>query len=275
MFQKPFESAEPSSFSEGVYGNDYMKSGFAVDVPLPKNHPTRRVIHTYTVPNQKVIICDSWEGSVPSGETYTLCVHSIECKARCDLSGNGYKLYRYLSDNKKGFRLALSPVAVRENTGMGKAAYDNAVRELQKKGYLCPEKGKTLLYRFTIIPVPASSDDRATIHSTVADCPLPDDSTTGNMMTKGWSPDDRTTCSTTTGWLSYEDPMTGSAVTGGEINTNNKNIHPGYNTIDMISGNCRRKKIDFAREKTGIISRPRGTYIPSQQVMDEEEELPF
>lgn len=52
------------------------------------------------------------------------------------LKAGAFKLYIYLSDNKDGYRLALSQIAVERDFGIKKNQYYNAIKELKSAGYL-------------------------------------------------------------------------------------------------------------------------------------------
>ena len=162
----------------------------------------------YTVPNQKIIICDTWEGKTPDGAKYSMLIHEINSEAMIRLPGNAYKLYHYLYSNKKGFRLALSPVDVKNKTGMGKDAYDKAVQDLMNKGYLAPIEGKRATFQFSIKPQPVGgkSVDGKSVDGKpgYADTPLQENPLTGSGVSRSWS---------------QENPLTGSGVSRGEINT--------------------------------------------------------
>ena len=49
----------------------------------------------YTVPNQKTIICDSWEGNVPPGMKFSIHIRDIHEETMLRLSGKAFKQYHY------------------------------------------------------------------------------------------------------------------------------------------------------------------------------------
>ncbi len=107
-----------------------------------------------SVPNQKIVFCDRWEGDVEPGMLYTIMVQTIADQAAKLLSGNAFKMYYYFQRNKKGFRLELSPVDVRQKLGIGKAAYDNAINELIDKGFLRRNGDASNIYNFSVVGKP-------------------------------------------------------------------------------------------------------------------------
>lgn len=178
-----------------------------------------------SVPNQKIIVCDTWEGHIPDGVTFSKIIHNINEAAMTRLSGSGYKLYMYLYCNKKGFELELSPVTVKKKTGMGKSAYDGAVKELIDNGFLSLIHGNK--YRFTKEPatratvmksVDGNSVDGKSYHEKA---PSPDNHMTGSMIFGGPSPDNH---------------MTGGMVSGGEIHTDNTTIHTNNIGVSPFEG---------------------------------------
>lgn len=66
------------------------------------------------------------------------------------MSPSAFKLYLYLAGNRDGFDLALSFEAVKERLNIGKTSYHDAVRELEKNGYLQHTKGN--VYNFATTP---------------------------------------------------------------------------------------------------------------------------
>lgn len=107
-----------------------------------------------SVPNQKIVFCDRWEGDIEPGMLYTVMVQTIADQAAKLLSGNAFKMYYYFQRNKKGFRLELSPVDVRQKLGIGKAAYDNAINELIDKGFLRRNGDDSNIYNFSVVGKP-------------------------------------------------------------------------------------------------------------------------
>ena len=60
-------------------------------------------------------------------------------------------LYLYLASNSDGFRLALSPAAIRDAIGMPASTYRDQFVKLVDKGYLV-QKGSGNLYDFYEVP---------------------------------------------------------------------------------------------------------------------------
>lgn len=68
-----------------------------------------------------------------------------------DLGAHAVVLYLYLASNADGYRLALSPAAIREAIGMPASTYRDQFVKLVDKGYLV-QKGKGNLYDFYEVP---------------------------------------------------------------------------------------------------------------------------
>ena len=87
-----------------------------------------------TVPNQKVIrvtkeICDKQH-------TYAaINIAAMEEAAR-NLDAGAFKLWIYFAKNQENYQFALSSKAVEEVFGMKIKQYNNAIKELQDKGYV-------------------------------------------------------------------------------------------------------------------------------------------
>ncbi len=89
--------------------------------------------------NQKLItvtksVCDK-------NHTYTLFNLKDFNIARRVLSSNAFCLWTYIAQNQSGYSFALSKEAFDKYTGLKKTAYDGAVNELIKYGYLRLEEG--------------------------------------------------------------------------------------------------------------------------------------
>lgn len=68
--------------------------------------------------------------------------------AAADLSGNAFKLYIYLADNKDNYKLELSSKHFITWSNTSDSTYDRAFKELKDKGYLiqAPEKKNVYLF---------------------------------------------------------------------------------------------------------------------------------
>lgn len=66
------------------------------------------------------------------------------------LSSSAFILYLYLASNNDGFRIALSEKAVETATGLSKASYHRAFKELWSTGFLTLEGGN--VYSFSTTP---------------------------------------------------------------------------------------------------------------------------
>ena len=229
-----------------------------------------------TVPNQKIVICDRWEGAIPNGETYTVVIHSIDKRAMFDLLGNAYVLYHYLCQNKKGFELALSPAAVKADTNMGKSAYDSAVKQLIEKGYLTNVRGNR--YQFSIEPTQRrNAGNPVDGKPDYGEPPSPGNHMTGSRVFGGPSP---------------ENHMTGSRVFGGETNINNKidNKNSNIGVYPSKGNNIARGKTNTVDDETvrdvafALLIQSRWRYSPvaynrkledAQRILCEIDSLPI
>lgn len=94
-----------------------------------------------TVPNQKVVKVEKEKVEKGTKRPYTTnYVEPIKAAAR-DLQAGAFKLYMYFAINAPHYEFALSSKAVEEEFGMKIKQYNNAVKELEEKGYLHKTKG--------------------------------------------------------------------------------------------------------------------------------------
>ena len=70
-------------------------------------------------------------------------------------------LYMYLAANADGFNLALSPVAVRQATGMPRSTYQDQFTKLMDKGYIVQESGN--VFKFFEKPQPSYANIQPSI----------------------------------------------------------------------------------------------------------------
>ena len=96
-------------------------------------------------PNQRIIYIQRVSADVR--KDYFKIGHTQLNKAAMDLSGNTFKLYIYLADNKDNYRLELSSKDFIQWSGTSDSTYDRAFKELKEKGYLikAPEKKNVYL----------------------------------------------------------------------------------------------------------------------------------
>ena len=97
-------------------------------------------------PNQRIIYILRVSADVR--KDYFKIGHTQLNKAAMDLSGNTFKLYIYLADNKDNYRLELSSKDFIQWSGTSDSTYDRAFKELKEKGYLikAPEKKNVYLF---------------------------------------------------------------------------------------------------------------------------------
>lgn len=74
-------------------------------------------------------------------------------KAMADLNSSAFILWLYIAENQEGYNFALSNVAFKNATGIGKTAYDNAIKELIDKRYLVVVEGKKTSFNFYETPL--------------------------------------------------------------------------------------------------------------------------
>ena len=95
-------------------------------------------------PNQEVLIVTEdpvMDGSHPYRK---LSLRAIE--NALSLSPNTFKLYMYIAKNAVGYKLALSPTAIKNMTGMSSDTYRKSKQELIDSKYLIPVSKR--LYMF-------------------------------------------------------------------------------------------------------------------------------
>lgn len=101
------------------------------------------------VPNQKQIRVSKETCDV--NHLYArINLYAMEEAART-LDAGAFKLWCYFSKNQNGYEFALSSKAVQEDFGIKIKQYNNAVKELEEKGFLVNTKGNN--YIFNEIPV--------------------------------------------------------------------------------------------------------------------------
>lgn len=109
-----------------------------------------------TVPNQKVVKVEKERVEKGTKRPYTTnYVEHINAAAR-NLQAGAFKLYMYFAINAPHYEFALSSKAVEEDFGMKIKQYNNAIKELEDKGYLCKAKGNN--YFFYETPVITKED---------------------------------------------------------------------------------------------------------------------
>lgn len=85
-------------------------------------------------PNQKAIRIAKTESNKENA--YAIFNLAALQRAMTTLNPSAFKLWCWLNKNQNGYEFALSLVSVSQDTGLGKAAYQGAVRELIEKKYL-------------------------------------------------------------------------------------------------------------------------------------------
>lgn len=107
---------------------------------------SRRCANMTTHPNQKIIKIYK-----PKPIHGFLQVNKEDWQeAYKTLGQSAFGLYLYLANNNDDFRIALSPIAVKNAIGISESTYRRAIDELIKWAYLTLEKNNT--YVFTTAP---------------------------------------------------------------------------------------------------------------------------
>ena len=91
-----------------------------------------------------------------------------------DLGAHALQLYLYLASNANGYKLALSPTAVRQAIGMARSTYHDQFHRLIDKGYLIPITGNS--YAFFEVPQSAAQSKNSVTETGLnfEDDPSPD-----------------------------------------------------------------------------------------------------
>lgn len=90
-----------------------------------------------TYPNQKIIKIDKLKRQKGQKNNPFSIVNVKACNAaNYILKPGAFRLYMYLMMNQDGYRLALSPSAIREAIGMSETQYRAALKELKYYGYM-------------------------------------------------------------------------------------------------------------------------------------------
>ena len=116
-----------------------------------------------TVPNQRVI---SVHRERAVSDFLGIKNDHWQAAAR-DLGAHAVLLYLYLASNADGYRLALSPAAIREAVGMPASTYRDQFVKLVDKGYLV-QKGKGNLYDFYEVPQKNGNREKPVLRDTLA-----------------------------------------------------------------------------------------------------------
>ena len=110
-----------------------------------------------TYPNQRVIKINR-----ESAKSDFLGIKNENWQAAArDLGAHALMLYMYLAANADGFNLALSPVAVRQATGMPRSTYQDQFKKLMDKGYIVQESGN--VFKFFEKPQPSYANIQPSI----------------------------------------------------------------------------------------------------------------
>lgn len=107
-------------------------------------------------PNQRIIYIERVSEKVRTD--YFKIGHEQLTQAASDLSGNAFKLYVYLCDNKDSFRLELSSKDFINWSGTSESTYDRAFKELKDKEYLIKAADKKNVFLF--VEVSKNYDER-------------------------------------------------------------------------------------------------------------------
>lgn len=99
-----------------------------------------------TFANQKVVTV--YKQTCNRDHLYmTLNLQALERAAKV-LSYGAFKLFIYFAKNQDGYCFALSSKDVTQNFGMSRSAYNSAIHELIKEGYLVQVADNSNCYNF-------------------------------------------------------------------------------------------------------------------------------
>ena len=101
-----------------------------------------------TYPNQKTVIIHR----EPAKSDFLGIKNENWMAAARDLRPFAFMLYLYLAANANGFKLALSPAAIRDAIGLSVSTCSDQIKVLIDRGYLVPSHGNT--YDFYEVPQP-------------------------------------------------------------------------------------------------------------------------
>lgn len=101
---------------------------------------------SYTAPNQRTVQIHR----EPAKTNFLGIKNENWMAASRDLGAHALQLYLYFAANADNFKFALSPVAVRQATGMARSTYNDQFHKLVDKGYLTRREGN--LYDFYEVP---------------------------------------------------------------------------------------------------------------------------
>lgn len=106
------------------------------------------------VPNQKVVVCNTWEGGFIPAEYQPYYINSLAVLGKVvkHLSPSAVVVYLYFSRNRQGYKMALSCTDVCKWAGISKATYHRVIGELVEKRFLCPRKDTKNTYDFYLLP---------------------------------------------------------------------------------------------------------------------------
>ncbi len=99
-----------------------------------------------SVPNQKRIIIE--RTSDKATKDYLKISHTNLYLAMYNLDSKSFMLWLYFVDNANGHILELYPVDFTTKTGLSRATYDRAFKELEEMGYLIKSDNNKNLYWF-------------------------------------------------------------------------------------------------------------------------------
>ena len=101
-----------------------------------------------TYPNQKTVVIHR----EPVKSDFLGIKNENWMAAARDLRPFAFMVYLYLAANANGFKLALSPAAIRDAIGLSVSTCNDQIKVLIDRGYLVPSHGNT--YDFYEVPQP-------------------------------------------------------------------------------------------------------------------------
>lgn len=105
-----------------------------------------------SAPNQKNIELQK-EDKHTANNYLAIRTQKAERLAAKTLTPTAFKIWLYVTANKNGYTFDLSSADVADSYGISRRSYTDAMKELERLGYLVPKvKGKERFYTFYDVP---------------------------------------------------------------------------------------------------------------------------
>lgn len=110
-----------------------------------------------TVANQKIVKIQKEVCNKQNLYT-TINLQALE-SASIDLQAGAFKLWVYFAKNQDRFTFALSSKDAEQTFGIKIKQYNNAIKELEEKGYLIKQKGNEYIFSETPFVMPKGNNE--------------------------------------------------------------------------------------------------------------------